>query len=68
MVFIHGGAFYEGSGCHDLYHTTDAAITRKGVVFVTFNYRLGEEIVIVVVVMVVVEVVVNAVVVAVVDC
>jgi para-nitrobenzyl esterase len=39
FVFIHGGGFSEGSGSIDVYDGT--ALARKGVVVVTFNYRLG---------------------------
>jgi len=39
MVWIHGGAFVAGSGTVPLYNGEDMA--RKGVVFVTINYRLG---------------------------
>jgi len=39
MVFIHGGAFTNGSGNMDLYD--GAKLTKKGVVVVTINYRLG---------------------------
>jgi para-nitrobenzyl esterase len=40
MVWIHGGAFLEGSGALALYAGTELA--RKGVVVVTINYRLGD--------------------------
>jgi para-nitrobenzyl esterase len=40
MVWIHGGAFIEGSGALALYEGTELA--RKGVVLVTLNYRLGD--------------------------
>jgi para-nitrobenzyl esterase len=40
MVWIHGGAFLEGSGALALYAGT--ALARKGVVVVTINYRLGD--------------------------
>lgn len=39
IVFIHGGAFTEGSGAIVLYDGTNLAST--GVVVVTINYRLG---------------------------
>lgn len=39
MVFIHGGGFLWGSGNDDLYGPE--FLVRKGVVLVTFNYRLG---------------------------
>ena len=39
MVFIHGGAFAEGTGSDPLYNGT--ALARKGVVVVTLNYRMG---------------------------
>ena len=39
MVWIHGGAFTRGSGTVPLYD--GEAVSRKGVVFVTINYRLG---------------------------
>lgn len=39
MVWIHGGAFTYGSGSDELYD--GAALAGKGVVVVTFNYRLG---------------------------
>lgn len=39
MVWIHGGAFTFGSGSDELYD--GAALAAKGVVVVTFNYRLG---------------------------
>jgi para-nitrobenzyl esterase len=39
MVWIHGGAFTLGSGSDELYD--GAALADKGVVVVTFNYRLG---------------------------
>lgn len=39
MVWIHGGAFTGGSGTVPLYN--GEAMSRKGVVFVTINYRLG---------------------------
>jgi para-nitrobenzyl esterase len=41
MVWIHGGAFMNGSGSDPLYDGTRFA--RDGVVCVTFNYRLGAE-------------------------
>lgn len=39
MVWIHGGAFNNGSGTAALYDGT--ALARRGVVLVTINYRLG---------------------------
>jgi para-nitrobenzyl esterase len=39
MVWIHGGGFMVGSGSKGEYDGT--ALARKGVVLVTFNYRLG---------------------------
>jgi para-nitrobenzyl esterase len=39
MVWIHGGGFMNGSGASILYDGTKLA--QKGVVLVTFNYRLG---------------------------
>lgn len=39
MVWIHGGAFTGGSGTVPLYDGD--AMSRKGVVFITINYRLG---------------------------
>jgi para-nitrobenzyl esterase len=39
IVWIHGGAFVGGSGTIPLYD--GEAMARKGVVFVTVNYRLG---------------------------
>ncbi len=39
MVWIHSGGFVMGSGSWPLYDGT--ALTKKGVVLVTFNYRLG---------------------------
>ena len=39
MVWIHGGAFIIGAGSQKLYD--GAALARRGVVVVTFNYRLG---------------------------
>lgn len=39
MVWIHGGGFSSGSGTVPLYDGEEMA--RKGVVFVTINYRLG---------------------------
>ncbi|HEX2970190.1 MAG TPA: carboxylesterase family protein [Bacteroidales bacterium] len=39
MVWIHGGAFTGGSGTVPLYDGEEMA--RKGVIFVTINYRLG---------------------------
>jgi len=39
IVFIHGGAFGQGSGSLPLY--SGAALAKKGVIVVTTNYRLG---------------------------
>jgi para-nitrobenzyl esterase len=39
MVWIHGGAFTGGSGTVPLYDGEEMA--KKGVVFITINYRLG---------------------------
>ena len=39
MVWIHGGAFVEGSGGLPFYN--GAALAKQGVVVVTINYRLG---------------------------
>ena len=39
MVWIYGGSFLNGSGSSALYDGT--SLSRKGVVVVTFNYRLG---------------------------
>lgn len=39
MVWIHGGGFVAGSGALDV--TDGAWLARRGVVVVTFNYRLG---------------------------
>jgi para-nitrobenzyl esterase len=39
IIWIHGGAFTGGSGTVPLYDGTEMA--KKGVVFVTINYRLG---------------------------
>ena len=41
MVWIHGGAFIQGSGSAPLYHGEKGA-ARCDVVVVTLNYRLGE--------------------------
>ncbi|MBF6065364.1 carboxylesterase/lipase family protein [Nocardia terpenica] len=41
MVWIHGGAFYYGTGASAVYD--GAAFARDGVVCVTINYRLGVE-------------------------
>ena len=41
MVFIYGGAFVAGASSTPLYHGTHFA--RDGIVFVSFNYRLGIE-------------------------
>jgi para-nitrobenzyl esterase len=39
MVWIHGGGFVMGSGSQSVFD--GAALARRGVVVVTFNYRLG---------------------------
>ncbi|MBF0551107.1 MAG: carboxylesterase family protein [Deltaproteobacteria bacterium] len=39
MVWIHGGAFVAGSGSDEIYD--GEALSKKGVVVVTINYRLG---------------------------
>jgi para-nitrobenzyl esterase len=39
LVFLHGGAFREGSGSIDTYQGEELA--RKGIIVVTINYRLG---------------------------
>ncbi len=39
LVWIHGGAFYAGSGIDDVYN--GSVFARDGVVTVTLNYRLG---------------------------
>jgi para-nitrobenzyl esterase len=39
MVWIHGGGFVNGSGTADLYDGTQ--LTKRGVVLITINYRLG---------------------------
>ncbi len=39
LVFIHGGAFREGSGSIDVYDGEELA--KKGIIVVTINYRLG---------------------------
>src|SRR5258708_5843967 len=39
MVWIYGGAYREGAGSSP--HNDGEALSRKGVVVVTFNYRLG---------------------------
>ena len=39
MVWIYGGAYTEGAGSSP--HNNGEALARKGVVLVTFNYRLG---------------------------
>lgn len=40
LVWIHGGAFFQGSGGDAIYEGTKLAV-RTGAVVVTFNYRLG---------------------------
>lgn len=39
MVWIHGGAFQQGSGANPVF--VNGNLTRRGVVLVTINYRLG---------------------------
>lgn len=39
MVWIHGGSLVEGAGSHAAYD--GVALTKKGVIVVTMNYRLG---------------------------
>jgi para-nitrobenzyl esterase len=39
MVWIHGGAFVAGSGSDEMYDGTE--LSKKGVLVVTLNYRLG---------------------------
>jgi para-nitrobenzyl esterase len=39
MVFVHGGAFFNGAGSSRLYRPHP--LVRRGAVVVTFNYRLG---------------------------
>ncbi|MFA9390590.1 MAG: carboxylesterase/lipase family protein [Prolixibacteraceae bacterium] len=39
MVFIHGGGFNSGSGSVPIYN--GVAMAKKGVIFVTINYRVG---------------------------
>ena len=39
LFYIHGGAFTEGSGSVEVYDGT--ALAKKGLVVVTFNYRMG---------------------------
>ena len=39
IVWIHGGGFYGGSGAQPLYD--GSRLARRGVIVVTFNYRLG---------------------------
>ncbi|MBW8882670.1 MAG: carboxylesterase family protein, partial [Asticcacaulis sp.] len=39
LVWVHGGAFTSGSGAVPIYN--GAALARKGIIVVTFNYRLG---------------------------
>ena len=39
LVYIHGGAFTEGSGAIDVYDGEELA--KKGIIVITINYRLG---------------------------
>ena len=39
MVWIHGGGFVQGGTSPDIYD--GAAFARKGMIFVSLNYRLG---------------------------
>lgn len=39
IVFLHGGAFTEGSGSIDVYNGEELA--KKGIIAITINYRLG---------------------------
>lgn len=39
LVYIHGGAFTEGSGSIDVYDGEELA--KKGIIVITINYRLG---------------------------
>jgi para-nitrobenzyl esterase len=39
LVYIHGGAFTEGSGSIDVYDGQELA--KKGIIVITINYRLG---------------------------
>ncbi|GAA5444366.1 para-nitrobenzyl esterase [Microbulbifer sp. NBRC 101763] len=40
MLWIHGGAFYMGSSCQDIYNGCHLASSGRAII-VTFNYRLG---------------------------
>ncbi|MFC6635150.1 carboxylesterase/lipase family protein [Microbulbifer taiwanensis] len=40
MLWVHGGSFYMGSGCQDIYNGRYLAQSGRAIV-VTFNYRLG---------------------------
>ena len=40
MVFVHGGGFNVGSGAESKYD--GSSLARRGVILVTFNYRLGK--------------------------
>lgn len=40
MLWIHGGSFYMGSGCQEIYNGCHLAASGRAIV-VTFNYRLG---------------------------
>ncbi len=39
LVYIHGGAFMEGSGSIDVYNGEELA--KKGIIAITINYRMG---------------------------
>ncbi|MCX2794781.1 carboxylesterase/lipase family protein [Microbulbifer thermotolerans] len=40
MLWVHGGSFYMGSGCQEIYDGCHLAASGRAIV-VTFNYRLG---------------------------
>ncbi len=40
MLWVHGGSFYMGSGCQEVYNGCHLAASGRAIV-VTFNYRLG---------------------------